>query len=445
MIGMSGVYRADATPSPSPRAYPRGLAIGTRDRATMVSGEGTQKAMNERVDQQAPRPESTGSPAGARVLLNASNLHHGGGVVVAASVINELSRSMPDAHRVTVLASDEVASNLANLGTVSRAFGEYRVFNTYGPSTLRTRKPVDPRDFDVMLTIFGPSYWPVRRVKKVTGFAQPWIAYPDNALFLSLPLRQRVRSRAIYEVMAAFFLDSDVLFVEHDHVKAALRSRHGFRHKAIQVVPNVVDPLHFDASRWQRVEIPPRGQALRLGVASKNYPHKNLTILPQVKSRLAVDYGINAEFFVTLSADAYQATSTEFRSSVHNVGQLLMDQCPSFTSQLDAVVFPTLLECYSATPIEALAVRTPVFTSDLPFMRQILHEHARYFDPLDAASIAASIHSYFALPESQRAQAQEAGFEFVASSTYTAEQRARSIMSIVEDVATGVLEPDTRD
>jgi glycosyltransferase involved in cell wall biosynthesis len=63
---------------------------------------------------------------------------------------------------------------------------------------------------------------------------------------------------------------------------------------------------------------------------------------------------------------------------------------------MDAVIFPSLLECFSATPLEAMVMGKPLFASDRPFNREVCHSHAHYFDPLSPASAATAIAKVFA-------------------------------------------------
>lgn len=381
-------------------------------------------------------PRDTGSSE-PQVLLYASNLHTGGGVAVASSVVAALAVMPSEAPNVTVLASSEVAGNVVRMGAPIAKFATFHEFNSYGLAGAVQRKPVRFRDFDVVLTIFGPLYAPVVGTTSIVGFAQPWVAYPDNAAYGLLEPRARARTRLKYEVVAGFFSTADALVVELGSVRDALRHRRAFRGKPIHVVPNVVDAVHFDPSRWRPVTIPPRIGNLRLGVVSRYYSHKNLEILPRVRRTLETRHGMEVEILVTLTEAEFASCSADFRDSVINVGPLQLDQSPSFNTQLDGIVLPTLLECFSATPIEALAVRRPLFASDRPFIRDTVGEHANYFDPLDPGSIADSIAGYFQLPPEERARREDAGYQHVASSEYTSADRAKALMEVVRQTVRG--------
>jgi glycosyltransferase involved in cell wall biosynthesis len=133
-----------------------------------------------------------------------------------------------------------------------------------------------------------------------------------------------------------------------------------------------------------------------------------------VKRQLRQSYGREADVYVTFPPEEWAACDAGFRESVINVGVLSLSQCPSFYAQMDAVVFPSLLECFSAVPIETMKVGRPLFASDLSFIRDVCGDHCAYFDPLDAADIARSIDAFFSLPEQARQQRCDAARAHVA-------------------------------
>lgn len=370
-----------------------------------------------------------------RVLVNAANLHRGGGVAVASSVIDSLSR-MPDLEEeITVLASTKVARNLAALESPVSSFTDYIVFDMVGFRALWSRLPVNPRDYDAVLNVFGPVYSLALARGSVMGFAQPWIAFPDSAAHRRLGLPRRVRVAAKNAVQKVFFSLARVLVVEQEAVRAALLSRRGLRSRPIAVVPNTVDSIFLDSRRWATVRLPDHGGDLSLGVVAANHPHKNLAVFPEVRHILRTRHGIEASFFVTLSDTEWDELASEMKSEVVNLGSLGIAESAAVTAQLDAVVLPTLLECFSATPIEAMAVGTPLFASDLATISETVGAYAVYFDPEDPADIASKIAHAFPLLTERRAARDTPtqrvpGYRDV-DETYTAEKRARRLLAVV--------------
>ena len=133
-----------------------------------------------------------------RILLNASNLHVGGGVQVAVSFIYELSCMDMYIGNVSILISDEVHANLQSINTDYSRFADYEVFNTYGLGTLLSGFSRKVRGFDVVFTVFGPLYsWPMRALS-IVGFAQPWIVYPQNELYRKMSARLSLKTRLFF-------------------------------------------------------------------------------------------------------------------------------------------------------------------------------------------------------------------------------------------------------
>ena len=63
------------------------------------------------------------------------------------------------------------------------------------------------------------------------------------------------------------------------------------------------------------------------------------------------------------------------------------------------MLFCSLREAFSATPLEALQVGLPLFASDRDFVRSVCGDAATYIDPLDAKAAARTIAAALAQPD----------------------------------------------
>ncbi len=371
-------------------------------------------------------------------LVNASNLHVGGGVQVATSAICEFT-SFPDASsQVHVLASSAVDRNLRSANAQLDSLASYRVHNSRGITSLWQDLPIPINHYDAVLTVFGPLYLRRQPIPSVVGFAQPWIIYPDNEIGRQLPWAKRMQQRFKYWLQARFFARADILIVELEHVREGLVSQGVAQRQKIRVVHNTLSALYSNNSVWQPVQVPVTPADIRLGFVGRNYPHKNTAIFPAVHEHLRVRHGIEARFYVTFTLDEWAACSPSFRACCVNVGALDVSQCPPFYQALDGVIFPSLLECFSATPLEAMAMERPLFASDRPFIRDVCGPHAHYFDPMDAASAANCIAAYFK-SEDPRASALVAAREHALSFSNPT-NRAREYLACLYE-ATGLVPP----
>lgn len=364
------------------------------------------------------------------MLINASNLHTGGGVQVAASVISEAARDRDQARGLMVVASSEVDANLSAVNCDTSAFGTYLVGDVRGMKRTPPDVALALEQAGAAFTIFGPLYRWRRPYRSIVGFAQPWIIYPRNECYRRLELLDRIKTRLKFWIHGQYFKRADILVVELEHVKEGIVRELGFPADRIHVVHNCLSSLYADAHLWQDVSLPPRaGSELALGFVGRNYMHKNTEIFPEIAAILRQTHGIAARFYVTFTDEEWAACSPDFRAACVNVGPLTVAQCPSFYKALDGVVFPSLLECFSATPLEAMAMEKPLFASDRPFNRDVCQDHAHYFDPLSPASAAAAIAGVFggAGPDGTALQAaREHAFGFS-----NARERARKYLDLL--------------
>lgn len=328
------------------------------------------------------------------LILNASNLHTGGGVQVAASFIDEIPESWRS--RISVVASSEVIANI-HLSDIDRAqFTRFERIDVRGFDLRNGLLDHFLRDGTCIFNVFGPIYRWRNKCRSIVGFAQPWIIYPNNECYLRLNAAQKLKTRLRYWIQGLFFKRADIWVVELEHVKKGLVRELGIKPEYIHVIHNCISSIYLDPSAWKPVNISYAGCDLHLGFLGRNYLHKNTVIFPTIVTHLEKKYSIKARFYVTFTDKEWKACTPEFRDVCINVGPLLLAQCPTFYRALDGIVFPSLLECFSVTPLEAMAMERPLFASDRPFNRDVCQDHAHYFDPHSPESAAEQIAKVFA-------------------------------------------------
>jgi glycosyltransferase involved in cell wall biosynthesis len=328
------------------------------------------------------------------ILINASNLHAGGGLQVAVSFIYEIDKLKK--YNLDLIVSESIHNELTNLEVKVVLFRSYKVFNSNGMLILFNSKFQNLlRNYDTVFTIFGPLYCWKKPKKSVVGFAQPWIIYPNNEIYLSYDVVQKFICSLKYSIQWFFYKRSDRLIVELDHVKNRLLELFNVQDTKINVVNNCVSSLFFDTKKWTYIDYNLTKSDLILGIVSRDYPHKNLKILPEVASILNKKYNISIKFLITLNDEEWMNNNFKIYKCIYNVGSIKTDQCPAFYNLLDGVIFPSLLECFSATPIEAMIMKKPVFASDRLFVKQACDNFVNYFDPSCSNSIASCIYKYY--------------------------------------------------
>jgi glycosyltransferase involved in cell wall biosynthesis len=81
-------------------------------------------------------------------------------------------------------------------------------------------------------------------------------------------------------------------------------------------------------------------------------------------------------------------SQSELAGKIENIGPVASEMLPQVYQSADALIFPTLLESFSRTYLEALHFGLPILTSDRDFAHHLCGNTAIYFDPLDADDVA---------------------------------------------------------
>ncbi|OOY22034.1 hypothetical protein BMI86_05775 [Thioclava sp. DLFJ5-1] len=364
-----------------------------------------------------------------RFLINASNLHVGGGVQVASSFLSEIAKSEARRTNLSFALSSEVESAVGGAAMLSNVSDDVVSLNVNGIDPWNVEALNFFAQFDCIFTVFGPLYRWNPPFKSIVGFAQPWIIYPRNEVYRTMPFLKRLRNRLKFWIQSQFFKRADCLVVELEHVKDGLVRELGVDPARIHVVHNCLSAIYRDETQWMDVAVPPSDGKLRLGFVGRNYAHKNTKIFPEIVSKLRECHDIEALFYVTFTEEEWQASSPAFQEACVNIGPLAPAQCPAFYRALDAVVFPSLLECFSATPLETMAMERPLFASDRPFNRDVCGKHATYFDPgspTDAAHAIAAAFKDGAPNATAMRAAREHAFSFS-----TPEDRAQRYLALL--------------
>lgn len=332
-----------------------------------------------------------------KICINCGNVHNGGGVQVATSFIYELVNSVSySGLDISINISNEVRDNLKDLNCDLSKFSYISHVNTYGLSTLKKDIRRHFSKFDIIFTIFGPDYLLLNKnAFRIVGFAQPWIVYPYNEVYGRLSIKSKIKNKIKFYLQKKFFKQANHLIVEIEFVKKRLSSMPEFKNIPIDVVHNSLASLYTNKIMWNSAHIKIENKTnFSIGFLGRDYLHKNTNILPLIKKELSNKYSKDVSFYVTLTEDEWNLKPKEFKSNINNIGSLTVSQCPNFYEEMDAIIFPSLLECFSATPLEAMAMEKPLFASDRDFVRDVCHDYAFYFDPLDPVSAVNLINDY---------------------------------------------------
>ena len=365
------------------------------------------------------------------ILINASNLHKGGGVQIGDAFIRGLCRH-PE-HDYLVICTRELSSSLGDLNS----FPKFVHFETIDSSRTvfqlcRKNAWMDRwiRRFsaDMVFTVFGPPYWRPP-VPHVCGYAKAQFIYLDSPFFGLIGKTGRLKQRIKRFVqLMSFRHDADAFVTETQDISERLRKI--VRGKSVYTVSNCCNPVFDRREEWIYHELPPFDGVTLLTV-SANYPHKNLGIIPRAAEYLRGKYpDFKFRFVVTLAPEDFGCTDSNLPDWLLPIGKVNIRECPSLYEQCDMMFLPTLLECFSASYVEAMKMRRPILTSDLPFARGLCGMAAEYFDPMSPAAVGEAIH-HLAGDRKRRDELVDAG-EVQIGNFLDADARTSNYLHVIE-------------
>lgn len=374
-----------------------------------------------------------------KIAIDASNIHYGGAFQVTISFIEEFVRSGNNASNISLILSTAISDTLKDLKVSLEQFSNVVVMDTHLDvfSVCRLWRVISR--FDLVFTVFGPYYGPKMPGTHIQGFGQAWILRASDTRRGNSTLDISFTQLIKYKIQKYCFLKADVLVVESERTFEKMRLDKSFRNIDIRVVHNAISHHYInsevlpDNESMSLSEINGNRRRLKIGLMARDYPHKNIDYLVDVRNILEKKYELIVELIVTLTEDEWRQRSASFRAAVVNAGVVSIADGPAFYKQLDIVLFPSLLETFSATPIEALAMQKPLFASDREFVRDFCKNYACYIDPLDPNDGAARIFDY----ANEKLHSCEEGLRLATASEYVRgryapEKRMRSYIQLIE-------------
>ena len=307
-----------------------------------------------------------------KITLNFSNIKIGGDKQGALSFLIELKKK--DIDKFNILVSKEVHDELTS--TNFKFLNKLKIYNSSIFKFLSFSLIPEIKNVEIVFTLFGPFY-AFTRAKTITGFAQPLILYPNNLVNKDLGFFKKLMLRLKFKIQLSFFKKDTALVVESDVAKNILINKLNF--KFVNVVNNSINTLFLSQTpRIKEVQ-----KDFKIGVIGRNYPHKNLKILPQILDIINVKFESKVTFYVTLTEQEFTSMNSSFQKKIINYGSLKVSECPKFYDEMDLIFFPSLLEVFSATPLESLYMKKPLVCSDLPFNKDFLEDFVFYSKPND--------------------------------------------------------------
>ncbi len=328
------------------------------------------------------------------ILVNTATTYKGGGVQVAKSLIEEFKNFAENDYHIVL---GVMLSKIIEIKAFGENFHFYNIGYRPASSTSTFRKAqkyltqleqkINPA---VVITTSGPAYWNSKK-PHVIGYNLPHYIYFDSPFFKIISASERLKWRFKGLLINYFFKrDADVLVVQTEDIKNRLAKK--WPDKKVRVVSNTYSSLYIAPKNGlQKLPAKKNGE-FRLLTLSAWYKHKNLSVIIKLIDRMPPALLNRIRFVVTLPQSDFDIHFPKaYHDFIINVGTVLPADGPSLYAECDAMFLPTLLECFSASYAEAMAMRKPILTSDLGFAHTVCEDAALYFDPINPQSVIDAI------------------------------------------------------
>ena len=329
-----------------------------------------------------------------KIIINSSTFKGTGVTQVAVSFIHECINFRENDY--IVFMSPNVAANVKQNEFPDNfkfyIFGNNSLYGFKGKYDLKKMKHIESiYKPDAVFSVFGPSLWKPK-APHIQGYAYAHYIYTDSPYFKRLGFMERFMVAVRRFVHMGHMKREGKYFVcETEDVSRRLHEMYNIDLNNIFTVSNTANSSFLNYK--------PKGNDIGVDSVFKLYslcsnaPNKNLgilnTVIPVLKS---LHLHKKVVFYLTIPQEDYaRMFNDEVKDSIINVGPLKVAECASFVDSCDALFLPTLLECFSASYPEAMLLKKPILTSNLPFATTVCEDAAIYFDPLDSIDIANKI------------------------------------------------------
>jgi glycosyltransferase involved in cell wall biosynthesis len=247
--------------------------------------------------------------------------------------------------------------------------------------------PLDPALLGLELWREGPKLFFSPGYNSPVGWPKPFVFTLHDLNHLRVPENSNAMKRAYYQYMikpachrAAFVLTVSEYSRREIAAWAGVEEQ-----KVVNVGNGVGEPFTIDGPKYEP------GYPYLLYVGSHK-PHKNLTRLLQAYAISGIGQDIRLVMTGTPSGDL-KATIHELRlnGNVDFAGTANNGDLAQLYRGALGFVFPSLYEGFGLPPLEAMACGTPVLTSKVCSLPEVVGDAAVLVDPLDVQAIAEGI------------------------------------------------------
>ncbi|HCM64411.1 MAG TPA: glycosyl transferase family 1 [Morganella sp. (in: Bacteria)] len=321
-----------------------------------------------------------------KIIFNCTTNTAGGAVQNAVNFIREIYNTYIDSFDWYFLLSKPVSEQLKDIIiNIPHYISEKTPAHSYFQRKKLNNiiKRINP---DLVYTSAGPAYMKIKSFH-LMGCSNPYILGVDNSIKKTLfrTFSSRLKRNALTIYQRHHIKNSDAYIVQTEHSKNQLLSV--TKNNNVYIIYNSLAKRFYDYSRLQQhnIEYKSYVNSLKLLIPSAYYQHKNIEIAPLLIKKIKDKY--NIDLYITLTINDIQFKNhienlpsfNLVRNNIINNGPYQHKDALSLYLDHDVILQPSLVEVFSTSYIETIAVKKPLIAPNLPFVKSIVNNYPLYF------------------------------------------------------------------
>lgn len=329
-----------------------------------------------------------------KILFNCTVNVVGGAVQNAANFIRFAVLS--DTNEFVFLVSRQVSNVLVEWGVNHESI--YILDSPARSKVVRLQALLIERDFspDVVYTMAGPTYIKFSSTH-VMGISDPYITHGGLLKFFfnrniasSLKMIVRTLAKGFYARISA----DRFVFQTQTSADGFCRRYCILSENKIFIIPNAIGEIFIDNLGIKTKHIKSMGALpedyFYLLCPSAYYSHKDIEVIFKIAKKLAPDNYLKLKFILTINDDDYKQLLIKWPKAIDivlNVGPYSYAKALDVYSLANAVILPSILETFSTTYIEAIALKLPLIVANEPFSKEVCGNYPLYFKSGSSSSL----------------------------------------------------------
>lgn len=331
-----------------------------------------------------------------KILVNASTLVVGGGVQVALNFIKHTFTNKRNEYYYLLSKQlyNEIKSEFNYLNYHVSEISPAKLISgkLSRKEILLIEQSFNP---DIVYSIGAPSYIKFKSIE-VLRLTNPWIIGASRIAYSTYPFFRKYLIKLKVVLQRRYISRNSYIITQTNSAGLEISKNLKIINDNIFIIPNV-QSLIFNNSSSEDISI---SNEIKIFSFAAPHPHKNLSIIPQVAKEL-LNLGIEKFIFIvtipeedkTYEAEMFFKLCKDLKveDNIKNIGKVKYLDAPSRYKQSDILFLPTLLEVFSVTYLESMAMKTPIVTTDFSFSREVCGEAALYYEPKNAKDAASKL------------------------------------------------------